>query len=992
MTHPKRLSPIPTPSRYSIVTPYRILRSDRCINCGTCIEACIYDCHYRSEDDPRKMADPKENCCRNCFACINRCPREALSMQMSEEFLALGDHTYTPDLIRSISEQAEQGKIPVSGAGYRGYFDGNYYDNIWTDMSEIVRPTRDGIHGREHISTTVALGQMARDLCGMVFDEEGNLKSQIPLNREIPIPIIFGLMPLFPGHTAISALALAASKLTTYLTIPAKNATEELKDYYSHLLIQLGPNDIEKYRDIIEWATIVEFDPDMDPVSGIARVREINSNVLTVIHVPVSAGVDAKILELVRKGAEIIHLSADIYGKGADGITLLESLHKTHRLLVEEGLRDRITLVASGGLVAAEHVPKTIVLGADAVVVDIPLLIAMDVLKWAPGENGNKHPIPKGIEELDPRWGASRVINLMLSWKDQLLEVLGAMGLRDVRRLRGETGRAIFANEERKNFAERLKSMPESSSPASSTNPINNDSNKTNANGINEGEPLPHLKAKLIPDRFSIKQGEWRVVVDRALCTNCTLCVGSCKYDVHRRIDGKISLDEPIHSRCIGISCKDNDWCCVNVCPWDAIEIVKDPVDSVLGDPRWTPSLLRETYRIARSGSPAQLSPEEQTGGSGGGFDKMLLAATLPQVKQTEGPIDLTIPLNRRETGPKVSLSLPVYGGGMSYGSISLNVMLGRAMAAKEIGTFTCTGEGGYPDELIPYSDSIITQVATGLFGIREETIHRARMIEFKYAQGAKPGLGGHLLGEKNTPEVASMREAIPGTNLFSPFPFHSVYSVEDHKKHVDWIRSIHPDVLISVKVSTPSDVDMVAVGSYYAGANVIHLDGAYGGTGAAPDIAKKNIAMPIEYATAKAHEFLVSEGIRDEVVLIASGGIRTAEDVLKTIALGADGAVIGTAELVAIDCVRCGNCERDRGCPIGIATTDPDLAPQMTADWIKDRICNLYKSWAITMEKRLRNLGMNNIRQLRGRWDLLSFLPDSGTFGRKTSENCHKT
>jgi len=247
-------------------------------------------------------------------------------------------------------------------------------------------------------------------------------------------------------------------------------------------------------------------------------------------------------------------------------------------------------------------------------------------------------------------------------------------------------------------------------------------------------------------------------------------------------------------------------------------------------------------------------------------------------------------------------------------------------------------------------------------------------MIEFKYAQGAKPGLGGHLLGEKNTQAVASMREAVPGTNLFSPFPFHSVYSVEDHKKHVDWIRSIHPDVLVSVKVSTPADVDMVAVGSYYAGANIIHLDGAYGGTGAAPDIAKKNIAMPIEYATAQTHEFLVKEGIRDEVVLIASGGIRTSEDILKAIALGADGVVLGTAELVAVDCVRCGNCERDRGCPIGIATTDPELSPQMTADWVCGRICNLYKSFACNMEKRLRKLGMNSIRLLRGRWDLLNF------------------
>jgi len=973
MIRPRRLSPRHTPSRYPIVTPYRVLRNDRCINCGTCIEACIYDCYDRSQEDPRLMADPKENCCRNCFACVMRCPREALSIHTNKEFLALGDRTYTPETIRLILEQAEHGKIPVSGSGYRGYFDGNGYDNIWTDMSEIVRPTRDGIHGREHIATTVTLGKKIRDLCGMVFDEDGNLKSHIPLNREIPIPVIFGLMPFFPGQAVFSSLALAASKLTTYLTIPAQNATEELREYYSHLLIRLKPSEIKKYKDIIEWATILEFDPDGDQIAGISRAREINPNVLTIINVPACLNVEKKILELARNGAETIHLNADIHGQDEEGATLLDSLHTTHILLVEEGLRDRITIVASGGIAAAEHIPKTIIMGADAVVVDIPLLIAIDVVKWLPAEKENRTMCPKDIEELDPRWGASRVINLMLSWKDQLLEVLGAMGLRDVRRLRGETGRAIFADQERINFLNRIKTVPENQSPV-----IDEHSNQSS-----DG-PLPEIKAQSVPDRFSVKHGEWRVVVDRARCTNCTLCVVSCKYGVHRRFDGKSRLDEPIHSRCIGIECKENEWCCVNVCPWEALEIVKDPVDTVLGDPRWTPALLRETYRLSRNGSPTRLKPEEQIGASGGGFDRMLLASSIPGMSPAKGPIDLSLPLNRRESGPKISLSLPIYGGGMSYGSVSLNVILGRAMAAKKIGSLTCTGEGGYPDELIPYSDHIITQVATGLFGVREETIVRARMIEFKYAQGAKPGLGGHLLGEKNTPEVASMREAVPGTNLFSPFPFHSVYSVEDHKKHVDWIRSIHPEVLVSVKVSTPADVDMVAVGSYYAGANVIHIDGAYGGTGAAPDIAKKNIAVPIEYATAQAHEFLVKEGIRDEVVLIASGGIRTSEDILKAIALGADGVVVGTAELVAIDCVRCGNCERDRGCPIGIATTDPHLAPQMTAEWVCGRICNLYKSWAITIEQRLRGLGMNTIRQLRGRWDLISFIPE-----QRITRNC---
>lgn len=962
----KRLSPRPTPSRRPIITSYRILRSDRCINCGTCITACVYECHSRSEDDPRIMADPKDNCCRNCFACIKRCPREALSMELNPDYLASGDQTYTPERIRLILEQSEQGIIPVSGAGYRGPFDGTGYDNIWTDMSEIVRPTRDGIHGREHISTTVALGGAIGDLSGMVFDPNGNLKSQIPLNRQIPIPIIFGMLPLAPGQPVLNSLALAASKLMTYLTTYPKDAGEELTAYFSNLLIRLRPDEIAKHREIIEWATIIEFESYRDPIAAIARVRDINSNVLTMINVPVSKQAEREILELAREGAETVQLSADTHGRGADGTPLLESLHAVHTALVKDGLRDRITLVASGGIAAAEHVPKTIIMGADAVVVDVPLLIAMDIARWAPDSGGKRALSLDGVEELDPRWGASRVINLMLSWRDQLLEVLGAMGLRDVRRLRGETGRAIFADQARTNFMDRLGKKIESPPDAAGS-----------SRGM-ENPPHPERTPPApVPDRFPVLHGEWRVLIDRDRCTDCTLCEVSCRYGVHRRSEGKLHMDEPIHSRCIGLSCRENDWHCVTVCPWDALEIVKDPVDHVLGDPRWTPALLRETYRLAGSGPPTRLKPTEQIGASGGGFDSMTLAESRPGVSPEEGPVNLSIPLNRRGIGPSVGIALPIYGGGMSYGSISLNVMLGRAMAAENLNTFTCTGEGGYPDELVPYSDHIITQVATGLFGVREETIQRSRIIEFKYAQGAKPGLGGHLLGKKNTPEVAAMREAVPGTNLFSPFPFHSVYSVEDHKKHVDWIRSIHPDALVSVKVSTPGDVDMVAVGSYYAGANIIHLDGAYGGTGAAPDIAKKNIAQPIEYATAQAHEFLVNEGIREDVVLIASGGLRTGEDILKTIALGADGVVIGTAELVSIDCVRCGNCERGRGCPLGIATTDPELTPQMTPEWVRDRICNTYRSWADYIEKRLRGLGMSDIRQLRGRWDLIKFMSE---------------
>ena len=383
-----------------------------------------------------------------------------------------------------------------------------------------------------------------------------------------------------------------------------------------------------------------------------------------------------------------------------------------------------------------------------------------------------------------------------------------------------------------------------------------------------------------------------------------------------------------------------------------------------LGDSRWTRDLILATWWQALTGRPPENGLEYRVGASGGGFDrldfKFRTAAT--------GEPDLHLPLK------KLTIPIPFYGSGMSYGSISEQIMLARAKAAQKWKTFTCTGEGGYPDSLVPYKKHVITQVATGYFGVREETIQEAPIVEFKYAQGAKPGLGGHLLGDKATVSVAKMRGSVPWVSLFSPFPFHSVYSIEDHKKHIDWVKTINPEALISVKVSTPADIDMVAIGSYYAGADILQIDGGYGGTGAAPEIAKKNIAMPIELALPKVHRALVSEGIRDQVVLMASGGIRTAYDIAKAIALGADGCVLGTSELVALGCTRCANCERGRGCPFGLTTTDPELSQLVDPDWGAERIGNLYSSYAFQLRQILRQLNLNSISELRGRRDLLRY------------------
>jgi len=490
-----------------------------------------------------------------------------------------------------------------------------------------------------------------------------------------------------------------------------------------------------------------------------------------------------------------------------------------------------------------------------------------------------------------------------------------------------------------------------------------------------------------VPDRYRNAIGKYRV--DRlASCISCGRCAEVCQYGVHTKPDGYKYMLRPLDYKCVGPACSERGGECIHECPRNALVLRLNPNVDCLGDPRWSSDLILSTWYQSETGCTPPAHLEYRHGASAGGFDRMRFKFEIPgletpksghaaQVKQeSDAKIDTGLELNRRDDGrPQIHIDIPVYGGGMSFGSVSIYTILAKARSATAWNTFSCTGEGGYPDRLKPYDDHMITQVATGLFGVREETIQRVRIVEFKYAQGAKPGLGGHLLGDKNTPAVARMRGAVPGNALFSPFPFHSVYSVEDHKKHLDWIKEVNPNCLVSVKVSTPTDVDMVAVGSYYAGAHIIHLDGSYGGTGAAPDIAKKNIAMPIEYAIPKVHKFLSAEGIREKVTLIASGGCRTAYDVLKAIALGADGVVIGTAEMVALGCVRCACCESGRGCPRGIASTDTELIELMDLEWATQRLINLQNAWHEQMIDVLQRLGMSSIRELRGRSDVLCYL-----------------
>ncbi|MEJ2067209.1 MAG: hypothetical protein P8Y09_04505, partial [Deltaproteobacteria bacterium] len=151
---------------------------------------------YEKRDlETRQMLDSLDSACQDCFRCVQGCPNKLIQKGLNPSYKALGDHYWTPEIISGLWSQAESGRIPVSGAGYGGPFSGDGFDAMWTDMSEIVRPTRDGIHGREYISTTVDMG---RKIMALEFDASGKITAPIPPLVEIPLPILFDFLPWSP--------------------------------------------------------------------------------------------------------------------------------------------------------------------------------------------------------------------------------------------------------------------------------------------------------------------------------------------------------------------------------------------------------------------------------------------------------------------------------------------------------------------------------------------------------------------------------------------------------------------------------------------------------------------------------------------------------------------------------------------------------------------------------------------------------------------------
>lgn len=437
-----------TPLNLDYVYKFRIERGENCINCGRCTKVCIYEAHKRGKGDPRKMADPNTVVCRNCFRCIQECPRGALEKSLEKDFLNIGGSHWKPDMFITLWKQAEDGKVPVTGAGYRGPFTGPGFDSMWTDMSEIVRPTRDGIHGREYISTSVELG---RKLNHLSFNDCGNLLSTIYDTVDIPIPIIFDIPADNLNSNVKTGMIRAAAELNTFIVLPVDDITADTKKYIKNIIPLISPEEIDKHQGLIKNARIVAFEYKEEMSGNLPALKDKIKKIgdaLTIIRVPAKKSVENIVARLAHDGAEIIHVVADYRGMEAEGENRRlgkDIIRAVHLKLVEDRIRDEVSVIFSGGIAMAEHVPKAMICGADLTAIDLPLLIALGARLY---EEPEKIIVfPEGLEKTTVRTIMQRMVNLMGAWHSQLLEVMGAMGIREARRLRGETGRAIFFEE-----------------------------------------------------------------------------------------------------------------------------------------------------------------------------------------------------------------------------------------------------------------------------------------------------------------------------------------------------------------------------------------------------------------------------------------------------------------------------------------------------------------------------------------------------------------
>ena len=312
---------------------------------------------------------------------------------------------------------------------------------------------------------------------------------------------------------------------------------------------------------------------------------------------------------------------------------------------------------------------------------------------------------------------------------------------------------------------------------------------------------------------------------------------------------------------------------------------------------------------------------------------------------------------------------------GMSLGALSKKAHETLAIAMNRMGAKSNSGEGGEDRNRFKrrpggdLANSSIKQVASARFGVTPEYLVSAAELEIKIAQGSKPGEGGQLPGHKVTAEIAAIRHSVPGVTLISPPPHHDIYSIEDLAQLIYDLKQINGEARIAVKLVSEAGLGTIAAGVAKAGADVIHISGHDGGTGASPLGSIKNAGTPWELGLAETQQALVMNGLRSRVRLRVDGGLKTGRDVMIAAMLGADEFGFATAAVVALGCVMARQCHLNT-CPVGIATQDAALRRKFNGT--PEMVVRFFQALAEDVRRRLAELGFRSMQEIIGRSDLL--------------------
>jgi len=306
----------------------------------------------------------------------------------------------------------------------------------------------------------------------------------------------------------------------------------------------------------------------------------------------------------------------------------------------------------------------------------------------------------------------------------------------------------------------------------------------------------------------------------------------------------------------------------------------------------------------------------------------------------------------------------------MSLGSLSPEAHENNAVAMNRLGAKSGTGEGGEPPERFDTEKECAQkQVASGRFGVTSEYLANAEEIQIKMAQGSKPGEGGHLPGKKVNEMIAHVRFATPGVGLISPPPLHDIYSIEDLKQLIHDLKAANPEADINVKLVAEAGIGTIAAGVAKANADVVHISGHSGGTGASPKTSIKNAGLPWELGLSEANQMLRSTDLRSRIRVTVDGGMKTGRDVAVAAMLGAEEYVFGTAPLVTSGCVMARQCHENT-CPVGVATQRGVLRERFPGE--PDHVINYMTFIAQELREIMAELGFTSVDDLVGRAELL--------------------